>query len=186
MGEKELQFLHFTSEDLTPLLEAAKSGDESAFSRLSVMVQAIAREYFHAKFRGGKLRNIEDAEDLTSNVWLSFAKQYQKIENPEYWLRRVLFLSFVSFYKKAKKYQYSDPEEVFRKTRSEYNFGEEADIERVTAITAEMSGEKREILRMRFQEEMKFQEIAEALGKSEDAVKKMFYRLIAEIREKLE
>lgn len=186
MGEKDLQFLHFSADDLTPLLEAAKSGDQSAFTRLSTIIQTIAREYFHSKYRSGKLKNPEDAEDLTSNVWLSFAKQYQKIENPEFWLRRVLFLSFVSFYKKAKKYQYSDPEEVFRKTKSEFNFGEEADIEKVTAVTAEMSQEKRDILRMRFQEDMKFHEIAEAMGKSEDAIKKMFYRLIAEIRGKLE
>lgn len=186
MGEKDLQFLNFSAEDLTPLLDAAKGGDQSAFNRLSVIIQTIAREYFHSKFLGGKLKNIEDAEDLTSNVWLSFAKQYKKIENPEFWLRRVLFLSFVSFYKKAKKYQYSDPEEVFRKTKSEFNFGEEADVEKVAALTAEMSQDKRDILRLRFQEDMKFHEIAETLGKSEDAIKKMFYRLIAEIREKLE
>jgi len=38
---------------------------------------------------------------------------------------------------------------------------------------------------MRFWEDLKFAEIAENLGKSEDAIKKMFYRTIDELKIKI-
>ncbi len=49
-----------------------------------------------------------------------------------------------------------------------------------------MSEEKQEIVRLRFWGDCKFSEIAEKLNKNEAAVKKMFYRTIMEIKEKLE
>jgi RNA polymerase sigma factor (sigma-70 family) len=49
-----------------------------------------------------------------------------------------------------------------------------------------LSKEKQDIIKMRFWEELKFSEIAEKLGKSEDAIKKMFYRTIEEIKKLLD
>ena len=48
-----------------------------------------------------------------------------------------------------------------------------------------MSDEKQTIIRLRFWGDYKFSEIAEKLNKNEAAVKKMFYRTIIEIKEKL-
>jgi RNA polymerase sigma factor (sigma-70 family) len=45
--------------------------------------------------------------------------------------------------------------------------------------------DKQKIIKMRFWENLKFSEIAENLNKSEDAVKKMFYRIIEELKTKL-
>jgi RNA polymerase sigma-70 factor (ECF subfamily) len=61
-------------------------------------------------------------------------------------------------------------------------------IDANTAITIlkKLSGEKQEIVRLRIWGELKFSEIAEELNKSEVAVKKMFYRTLNEIKDKLE
>lgn len=48
-----------------------------------------------------------------------------------------------------------------------------------------LSEEKQEILKLRFWGDLKFNEIAEKLNKNEAAVKKMFYRSIEEIKNKL-
>ena len=43
---------------------------------------------------------MEDVEDLTNNVYLIFAEQYQNIDNLQNWLRKVLFITFVKWYKR--------------------------------------------------------------------------------------
>ena len=48
-----------------------------------------------------------------------------------------------------------------------------------------MSEEKQEIVKLRFWGDLKFSEIAEKLDKNEAAVKKMFYRTLLEIKDKL-
>lgn len=60
------------------------------------------------------------------------------------------------------------------------------DAETVLTLLYTLSEEKQEIVKMRFWGELKFNEIAEKLNKNEAAVKKMFYRTLIEIREKLQ
>jgi RNA polymerase sigma factor (sigma-70 family) len=60
------------------------------------------------------------------------------------------------------------------------------DAETVLTLLDNLSEEKQEIVKMRFWGELKFNEIAEKLNKNEAAVKKMFYRTLIEIREKLQ
>jgi RNA polymerase sigma-70 factor (ECF subfamily) len=48
-----------------------------------------------------------------------------------------------------------------------------------------LSEEKQKIIKLRFYEDLKFNEIAEVLNKSEVAVKKMLYRTLEELKNKL-
>ena len=48
-----------------------------------------------------------------------------------------------------------------------------------------LSEDKQKVLKMRFWEDLKFSEIAEQMSKSEDAVKKIFYRSVEEIKNML-
>lgn len=146
----------------------------------------IALSYFMSKYRSNKLQNKDDAEDLTNSVYLSFAEQYHKIDNIENWLRRVIFLTFVRFYKKnaaRKTYELSE-----RMAAENTNiFTENSfDVTAVRKVLETLSEEKQEIIQLRIWGELKFQEIAERLNKSEAAVKKMFYRTIEEIKDMLE
>ena len=122
-------------------------------------------------------------EDLTNNVYLSFAEHYQKIENIEFWLRRVLFLNFINWYKKNHlKNTFSlDIARYVQDTGS--NPESSIDTEKIIDLLNTLSQEKQLILKKRFWEDLKFSEIAEEMGKSEDAVKKMFYRTIDELKE---
>lgn len=95
-------------------------------------------------------------------------------------------MTFVSFYKKSRKVKIYDIDEELRTKKIEINFGDTPDSEKILALVSKMSEEKQQLIKMRFWEDLKFHEIAELQGKSEDSVKKMFYRLILEIREKLQ
>ena len=75
---------------------------------------------FFQSSRQGKIRNIDDVDDLANNVYLSFAEQYQNIENLEFWLRRVLFLNFVSWYKKNNSIKLSNLKKLYYIENNEF------------------------------------------------------------------
>ena len=129
---------------------------------------------------------IEDVDDLTNNVYLAFAEQYNNIDNLENWLRKVLFLTFVKWYKRNRaKATFQLDDNISSNESAELSSDL---IDAGTAIThlKTLSDEKQEIVRLRIWGELKFSEIAEEMKKSEVAVKKMFYRTLNEIKDKLE
>lgn len=60
------------------------------------------------------------------------------------------------------------------------------DVNAILKVLDTLSEEKQEIVKMRFWGDLKFSEIAEKLNKNEAAIKKMFYRTIEEIKNKLD
>jgi RNA polymerase sigma-70 factor (ECF subfamily) len=187
LNYQKLNYINFTQKELEELFQSAKNGSSKSFENLSGYVRNISYSYFLSKHRQGKIINKDDVEDLTNNVYLAFAEQYQKIENLEYWLRRVLFLNFINWYKKNKSPQNRTYEldEAFYIENKELNPGDKIDAEKILDILNSLSEEKQKILKMRFWEELKFSEIAENLNKTEDAVKKMFYRTIDELKSRI-
>ena len=184
MSPQKLNYINFSQEELKELFTSARSGDSAAFKELSGYVRNICYSYFLSKQKQGKIRNIEDVDDLTNNVYLSFAEQYQNIENLEFWLRRVLFLNFVSWYKKSSSRRMFELNESIYFESNELNPVDKLDAEKILSELETLSKDKQIILKLRFWEGLKFNEIAENLGKSEDAVKKMFYRTIEELKNK--
>ena len=185
MNPDKLNYINFTQKELDSLFNSARDGDSKAFSELSVYVRNISFSYFNSKHRQGKIINKDDVDDLSNNVYLSFAEQYHKIENLEFWLRRVLFLNFVNWYKKNKARRMVDIDEVYYLKEESSNPGDTVDADKILAVLDMLSEDKQKIIKMRFYEDLKFAEIAEILHKSEDAVKKMFYRTIEELKGKL-
>ena len=97
--------MNFTQKDLEKHFKDAKSGNSKSFEVLSGYVRHISHSYFLSKYRQGRIINKDDADDLSNNVYLSFAEQYHKVENLEFWLRRVLFLNFINWHKKNTQYR---------------------------------------------------------------------------------
>lgn len=184
MAEK-FNYINFSIKEIGDLFQSAKTGDTNAFQKLSGIIRNIAYSYFFSKYSLGKLTSLHDAEDLANNVFLAFAEQYQNVENIENWLRRVLFLSFINWYKRSKTQRTFEFDENIFAVESESNIGNTIDVEKVVEILSSLSEEKQNIVKMRFWKDLKFAEIAQILNKSEDAVKKMFYRTLEELKQKL-
>ncbi len=185
MIEPKLNYINFKQNEIKDLFADAKGGDSTAFNKLSGIIRNISYSYFISKLRHGKIPNYDDVDDLSNNVYLSFAEQYHKIENLENWLRRVLFLTFVSWYKKSKKRKTFELDEAYKLEQTDENPAVKIDAEKILSILNSLSKDKQQIFKMRFWENLKFAEIAENIGKTEDAVKKMFYRTIEEVRGKI-
>jgi RNA polymerase sigma-70 factor, ECF subfamily len=178
-----LNYINFTRDELEDLIIASKSGDNKAFEALSGYVRHISFSYFQSKQRSGKIINVDDVDDLTNNVYLSFAEQYHKIDNLEFWLRRVLFLNFVNWYKRNRNSKLIELDEANYIENKELHPGDKIDAQKILSRLDTLSQEKQNVIRMRFWEDLKFSEIAENLNKSEDAVKKIFYRTIEELKD---
>ena len=133
-----------------------------------------------------KLGYIEDVDDLTNNVYLAFAEQYHKIDNLENWLRKVLFLTFVKWYKRNRAKATSQLDDNISSNEPSELSSDLIDASTAMTILKTLSDEKQEIVRLRIWGELKFSEIAEEMNKSEVAVKKMFYRTLNELKDKLE
>ncbi len=164
----------------------SKNGDSAAFSILSKNIREIGYSYFLSKHRSKRIINLDDVDDLTNNVYLSFAEQYEKIDSIENWLRRVLFLTFVKWYKQSKLKHTSEISEYIAADNDYLKTENSFDVNAILEIVDTLSKEKQDIIKLRFWEELKFSEIAERFGKSEDAVKKIFYRTIEEIKKLLD
>jgi len=149
-------------------------------------VREISYSYFLSKHRAHKIVNIDDVDDLATNVYISFAEQYHKIDAIENWLRRVLFLTFVRWYKQNNMRRTIELNEEITADDSNLRTDEGFDVNAILKILDNLSEEKQEIVKLRFWGDLKFAEIAQKLNKNEAAIKKMFYRTIEEIKNKLE
>jgi RNA polymerase sigma-70 factor (ECF subfamily) len=171
---------------LDNLLQKSRDGNPDAFSDLSINVREISHSYFLSKHRLKKLGYIEDVDDLTNNVYLAFAEQYHNIDNLENWLRKVLFLTFVKWYKRNRAKATFQLDDNISSNEPAERSSDLIDAGTAITILKTLSDEKQEIVRLRIWGELKFSEIAEEMNKSEVAVKKMFYRTLNELKDKLE
>jgi len=186
LSKAQLQYYNFSKEELRDLFELTKGGDTNSFQELSSLIRTISYSYFKSKYNYGKLHTIDDADDLANDVFLAFAKQYQNILDIEKWLRRVLFLTFVNFYKKQRSKSFFEFDENFHEDTEDIDVSINVDSQKIIEIISKLKDPKDKIIKMRFWEGMKFSEIAEKLDRKETAVKKMFYRSIEEVKNKLE
>jgi RNA polymerase sigma factor (sigma-70 family) len=184
--EKKIDYLNISGSELDFLLRKSKEGESASFSKLSGFIRQISYSYYLSKFHQKRITNLDDVDELTQNVYLTFAEQFQNILEPEKWLRRVLFLNFVRWYKSVKSKAQVPLKESIPAPDISAETTAMIDAEKVLSLLNTLSEEKQEIVKLRFWGELKFNEIAEKLNKNEAAVKKMFYRTLLELKEKLE
>jgi RNA polymerase sigma-70 factor (ECF subfamily) len=185
LSNKNLNFTNFSQAELKDLVDESKKGDNKSFNTLSLYVRNIAGSYFRSKYNAGKIKNEDDVEDLTNSVYLTFAEKFQEIEKLENWLRRVLFLTFVNWYKKNRTNAPSEFDESFYLENSSSSPAQQHDLNKIIELLNNLKDEKKEVVKHKFFKGLKFREIAEIMNKNEAAVKKIFYRTIEEIKQKL-
>lgn len=95
-------------------------------------------------------------------------------------------MNFVRWYKVNKQKRTSELKPNIPLQDSSLESSTLVDADTILSVLDTMSEEKQEIVKLRFWGDLKFSEIGEELNKNEAAVKKMFYRTLLDIKEKLE
>jgi RNA polymerase sigma factor (sigma-70 family) len=94
-------------------------------------------------------------------------------------------LNFVRWYKVNKQKRTSELKPNIPLQDNSLESSTLVDADTILSVLDTMSEEKQEIVKLRFWGDLKFNEIAEKLNKNEAAIKKMFYRTLLDIKDKL-
>jgi DNA-directed RNA polymerase specialized sigma24 family protein len=169
---------------LGELLLESKKGSYYEYGELSQYIRDIAHSYFQVKYDLKKITKIEDVEELTNNVFLAFSEEYRKIENIGYWMRRVLFISFIRLYKKNKtKSSMKMKDNIF--LDEDHSQGFKLMAANTLRVLDSLSEEKQKIVRLKLWADLNFEEIALHLRKGINEVIKIFADTMLVIKARL-
>lgn len=170
------------------LIEEARKGDKESFARLY-------EEYYSPIYRFAliKLRHKEAAEDVAQST---FAKALQSIGDYKStgapflaWLYTIARNLCLDYYKKKKDLLVSEPDIFWSELPDSYlvvKDGKREDMRQaVSRALATLSDEQREVVTLRFIEDKSYTEIADILGKSEEALRALNHRAMKEMRREL-
>lgn len=161
-------------------LEKAASGDADAFSRI---YEAWYTELF--RFIRGRVSRIEDAEDITQNV---FIKLYAAIKE-----QRITHLSkpffftiarqiLIDHYRRKSTHDIISDEAVLEHGEigtEELPYEENIDMEK---ILKHLTEEERELITLRYWNDMSTEEIATIVQKNPGAVRQALSRIIKKMK----
>ena len=171
-------------EDTSALVAAARE-EPAAFGRLyDRYVQPIYRYIY------SRVGSAHEAEDITSQT---FMKAYESLNS---YRERGLFSAWLFRIAQSKLNDH------FRRSRREVGLEEAGEIleredalgvliraeelSRMRSIIGHLDEEQQELIRLRYVADLSFAEIADVLGRREDAVKKSTYRLLARLKSQME
>lgn len=169
------------------LVEAAQR-DPEAFG-------ALYERYLDAIFRYCvyRVHSREDAEDITAQIFMKALRalprfQWQKVKFSA-WLYRIAHNEVIDYYRKSKAT--IDIEEVAFKLEDDKPLPDEMVINKeeraaVWQHVRKLPQHYQEIITLKFNDEMNYREIGEVIGKSESAVKMLFFRCFRKLREQMQ
>jgi RNA polymerase sigma-70 factor (ECF subfamily) len=172
------------ADELSTLIADARE-DPAAFGRLyDRYVQPIYRYLY------SRLGSAPEAEDVTSQTFMAAYESLPKYrERGQFsaWLFRIAQSKMNDHFRRNRR-------EVELEAAGELLEREDAlgtliraeELSRVRFLIKNLKEDEQELIRLRYVADLSFAEIAELLGKREDAVKKTLYRLLARLKSEME
>lgn len=171
------------------LLEQAKSGDATAFGELYRLYFAPIYRYVY--FR---VKHAEEAEDLTQSV---FTKVYASLDAYEHRGRPLLaFLytvarnTIIDYWRKKKSVTLDDPERLQAEIDAAHKIVPELqdpfDTAMLRGAIQRLTDDQQEVVVLRFINDLPNRDIAEQLGKSEEAIRQLQSRALKALRQILQ
>jgi RNA polymerase sigma-70 factor (ECF subfamily) len=164
---------------------AAAQRDPRQFNRLyDRYVQAVYRYLL------SRLGNQQEAEDITSQTFLKALEVFPRYRHNGHfaaWLFSIARSKMVDHWRASRNVA-SAPDESLPGDFDD-PLQQVIETERIQALrqlVMQLPEDDRELLRLRFTAELSFGEIAVLLDRSEDAVKKATYRLLARMQNQME
>ena len=145
------------------LVVRAQAGDEAAFAELVQRFSPRLR-YFLRKL----LSSADAAEDALQDVWLDVVRHLPRLADPQAlvaWLYRIARDRAYGRLRQVKRVELSlDEAALAHETNDREDEFSKEDATRIHAALDELPAEQREVLVLRFLEEMSYDEIARIVG----------------------
>jgi len=173
-----------TQDDIPALVDAARK-DPAAFGHLyDRYVQPIYRYIF------SRVGTTHIAEDITSQTFMTAYEslgKYRERGQFSAWLFRIARSKMNDHFRRSRR-------EVELEAAGEFLEKEDAlgvliraeELSRIRFLIKRLNDEEQELIRLRYVADLSFAEMAELLGRREDAVKKSLYRLLARLKSQME
>ncbi len=172
------------AEDISALVEDARD-DPAAFGRLyDHYVQPIYRYLY------SRVGITHDAEDLTSQTFsaaLEHLPRYRERGQFAAWLFRIARSKMLDHFRRHRYDTELGAVEGFvdeGDTLVQVVHNEEIDY--LKSLIGNLNPEEQDLIRLRYVAELSFAEMADLLGKREEAVKHALYRLLARLKSQME
>ncbi|HEX7041865.1 MAG TPA: RNA polymerase sigma factor [Patescibacteria group bacterium] len=165
------------------LIHEAKLGDKEAFGRLyKIYVDKIYRFVF---FRVGRKREI--TEDIVSDIFL---KAWEKLDtfkkgNFQAWVYMIARNKVIDHYRQNREHVSLNEEITEEKINLEDDVLNKLEVERIKDAIKNLTEDQQEVIILKFIEDVSNSEIANIMGKREDAVRALSSRGIKELRKLL-
>jgi RNA polymerase sigma-70 factor (ECF subfamily) len=171
--------------DDIPILVKAAREDPTAYSRLyKHYVQPIYRYLY------SRVGTVHDAEDLTSQTFITAYESLARYREQGFfsaWLFRIARSKLMDHFRAIRRHARLDAAEgiVMVQDALGHVIQNEETI-RLRSLICELEEDEQELIRLRYVAGLSFAEMANLLGKREDAVKKSLYRLLARLKSEME
>ncbi|HNM36940.1 MAG TPA: sigma-70 family RNA polymerase sigma factor [Anaerolineales bacterium] len=184
LGFEAVKTKLMSQDEISELISAAKS-DPTAFGRLYDRYLQPVYRYLYSR-----LGDAHSAEDVTSQTFITAYEALPKYrEQGQFtaWLFRIARSKMYDYLRKNKR-------EVELEAAGELLEREDAlgtliraeELSKVRFLIKQLNEEEQDLIRLRYVADLTFVEIADLLGKREDAVKKTLYRLLARLKGQME
>lgn len=168
---------------LSALAEEARS-DPAAFGRLY-------DHYVHPVYRylRGRVGSDAEAEDITSQTFIAAYEalsSYRERGHFSAWLFRIARSKLMDHFRRNRR-------EVPLDTVEDWSLADDAagrsipsdEVASLARLIQRLEPDQRDLIRLRYVADLSFAEIGEVLGKSEGAVKKSLYRVLADMKRQI-
>lgn len=167
------------------LVVRAQAGDDAAFAELVELFSPRLR-YFLRKL----LPSAHDAEDALQDVWLDVLRALERLTDPQAlvaWLYRIARDRAFARLRKAKPHEQLRDEATVADTTTDDNrdFSPE-DAERIHVALDKLPTEQREVLVLRFLENMTYEQIATVAGTNLGTIRSRLHYAKRALRQVLE
>lgn len=163
----------------------AMQGDASGLAAIYDFYVRRIHRYFYSR-----VENAEDAEDLTAQTFMSVIEalpRYQHRDRFTAWIFQIARSKVMDFFRRNHSEVQKDAsasDRVFDDTLEKVIQGQTIDTLRV--IIKLLKEDERELLRLRFVVDLSYVEIAELVGRKEDAVRKSVNRILERLQVQME
>ena len=170
------------------LYKIRKNKDPESFALLyDIFVEKIYRYIFF------KVNKAEDAEDLTSEVFLK-TWQYlitdKKVGNFNALVYQIAKHIIVDFYRKKSQAEFTNEEDLLLGIEENKSLADQIEkkleFENVGHLLKKLKDEYREVIILRFVEELSIDEIAKIISKTKGNVRVMLHRALSALKELIE
>jgi len=173
-----------TTQDDIPALITAALENPSAFGRLYDRLQPIYRYVY------SRVGSAHEAEDITSQTFMAAYEslaRYRERGQFSAWLFRIARSKLNDHFRRSRReVRLEAAGEILEREDALGTLIRAEELSQIRSIIKDLDEDEQELIRLRYVADLSFVEIAELLGRREDAVKKSVYRLLARLKSQME